>query len=126
MAMTDSPSRSAMALISPVFECCPPAGGDVVTAMSYYDYMEVGVRDLKARLSEYLERVENGEIINVTSRGRPIAQLVPIPGRGNIERGLAEGWISRLEDRPPEPVVRQRPVPGTRTTTELIREDRDA
>jgi prevent-host-death family protein len=88
--------------------------------------MEVGVRDLKARLSEYLERVERGEIINVTSRGRPIAQIVPIPGRGNIEKGLAEGWITRAEERPPEPVVRQRALPGTPTTTDLIREDRDA
>lgn len=99
---------------------------DVVTEVRYYDYMNVGIRDLKARLSEYLERVERGEIINVTSRGRPIAQLVPIPGRGNIQQGLAEGWITRLEDRPPEPVVRQRPLSGTRTTTELIREDRDS
>jgi prevent-host-death family protein len=88
--------------------------------------MEVGIRELKARLSEYLERVERGEMISVTSRGRPVAHIVPIPGRGNVERGLAEGWITRLEDRPPEPVVRQRPRPGTRTTTELIREDRDA
>jgi prevent-host-death family protein len=88
--------------------------------------MEVGVRDLKARLSEYLGRVERGEVINVTSRGRAIAQLVPIPGKGNVERGLAEGWITREEDRSPQPVVRQRPLSGTRTTTELIREDRDA
>jgi prevent-host-death family protein len=98
----------------------------VVTDPRYNDYMEVGVRDLKARLSEYLERVERGEVIDVTSRGRPIARLMPIPGRGNVERGLAEGWITRLADRPPEPVARQRPLPGTRTTTELIREDRDA
>ncbi len=92
----------------------------------YDDHMDVGVRDLKARLSEYLERVEAGEIINVTLRGRPIARLVPIPGKGNVERGLAEGWITRIEDRPPEPAVRQRPLPGTPTTTELIRSDRDS
>ena len=88
--------------------------------------MEVGVRDLKAKLSEYLERVERGEIISVIHRGRPVALLVPVPGQGNIEQGLAEGWISRGEHRPPEPVVRQPPLSGTPTTTELIREDRDA
>ena len=98
---------------------------DVVTDPGYNDYMEVGVRELKAKLSEYLERVERGEVIRVTHLGRPVAQIVPIPGRGNIELGLAEGWITRLEDRPPEPVVRQRPLPGTRSTTDLIREDRD-
>lgn len=92
----------------------------------YADYMEVGVRELKARLSEYLALVEHGEVINVTSRGRRVAQLVPMPGRGNVERGLSEGWITRVRDRPPEPVVRRRPRPGTATTTELIRRDRDA
>lgn len=94
--------------------------------MLYSDYMDVGVRDLKARLSEYLDLVERGELIRVTHRGRPVALLMPVPGRGNVERGLAEGWITRLEDRPPEPTVPQAPLPGTPTTTELIRADRDA
>jgi prevent-host-death family protein len=86
--------------------------------------MEVGIRDLKSRLSGYLERVARGEVITVTSRGRRVAQIVPVPGRDNLERGLAEGWITRQVDRPPEPVLRQRPLPGTLTTTELISEDR--
>lgn len=86
--------------------------------------MDVGIRELKARLSEHLERVARGEVITVTSRGRRIAQIVPVPGRDNIERGVKEGWITRELERPPEPVVRQRPLPGTRTTTELISQDR--
>lgn len=88
--------------------------------------MNVGIRDLKARLSEHLERVAAGEVINVTSRGRQIAQIVPVPGRGNLERGLAEGWITRGANRPPDPVTPLRPRPGTPTTTELIARDRDA
>lgn len=88
--------------------------------------MEVGIRELKARLSEYLQRVERGEIIRVTHRGRAVAQIMPMPGRDNLERGLKERWIAREEDRPPEPVVRQRPRPGTASSTELIRRDRDA
>lgn len=86
--------------------------------------MDIGIRDLKARLSSYLERVARGEVITVTSRGRKIAQIVPMPGHDNLERGLAEGWITRQEARPPEPVVRQRPLAGTPTTTELISQDR--
>lgn len=88
--------------------------------------MNVGIRDLKARLSEHLERVANGEVITVTSRGRRIAQIVPVPGRDNLDRGVAAGWITRGADRAPEPVVRQRPLPGTPTTTELISQDRGA
>lgn len=86
--------------------------------------MEVGVRELKARLSEHLERVARGEVLTVTSRGRRVAQIIPVPGRDAVERGFAEGWIRRGADRPPEPVVRQRPVAGTKTTTELISQDR--
>ena len=88
--------------------------------------MDVAIRDLKARLSEHLERVASGETITVTSRGRPVALIVPIVGRTNLERGLAEGWITRKADRPPAVVVRQRPRAGTPTTTELISRDRDA
>jgi prevent-host-death family protein len=88
--------------------------------------MDVGVRELKARLSDYLEKARSGEIISVTSRGRRIAQIVPVAGTSNVERGLAEGWISRGEDRLPRPVVRYQPRAGTASTTELIRADRDA
>jgi prevent-host-death family protein len=86
--------------------------------------MEVGVRELKAHLSEHLERVAAGEVVTVTSRGRRIAQIVPVPGRDQLDRGLAERWVTQIEDSAPEPVVRQRPSPGTPTTSELISEDR--
>lgn len=36
---------------------------------------EVGIRELHDRLSEYLERVEGGNEIVVTRRGRPVARL---------------------------------------------------
>lgn len=87
--------------------------------------MEIGVRELKAKLSEQLERVERGEVITVTSRGRRIALIIPIAGSDNIERGLREGWIHREVDRPPEHVVPQRPRPGTPTTTEIISQLRE-
>lgn len=45
-------------------------GGDV-------KMIQVGVAELKARLSEYLARVADGEEIVVTDRGRPVARLVP-------------------------------------------------
>lgn len=86
--------------------------------------MDVGIRDLKARLSEHLDRVARGEVITVTSRGRRVAQIVPVLGRNNLDRGLAEGWITREVERSPEPVLRQKPLPGTPTTTELISQDR--
>jgi prevent-host-death family protein len=35
----------------------------------------IGIRDLKAHLSSYLEKVQNGHTIIITSHGKPIAQL---------------------------------------------------
>ena len=40
--------------------------------------MQVGVRDLKARLSEHLGRVKAGETLVVTERGIPVAKLTPL------------------------------------------------
>lgn len=56
--------------------------------------MDVGIRELKARLSEFLDRAERGEIIRVTERGKPKAMLIPLPGRLRIEEGIREGWIT--------------------------------
>lgn len=38
---------------------------------------QVGVAELKKKLSEYLARANAGEEIVVASRGRPVARLVP-------------------------------------------------
>lgn len=41
-------------------------------------HVEVGVRDLKNNLSRYLDRVQAGEEVIVTERGRPIARLAAL------------------------------------------------
>ena len=55
--------------------------------------MEVGIRELKAKLSEHVQRVAGGEAIIVTDRGRPVARLVPYDTASAIEQGIADGWI---------------------------------
>jgi prevent-host-death family protein len=55
--------------------------------------MDVGIRELKAKLSEHVQRVADGETIVVTDRGRPVARLVPFDTSSAVERGIAEGWI---------------------------------
>ena len=37
----------------------------------------IGIRELKARLSETMRRVKAGETIVITERGEPIGRLVP-------------------------------------------------
>jgi prevent-host-death family protein len=57
----------------------------------HHSESEVGVRALHDRLSEYLERVEGGDEIVVTRRGRPVARLsglVERPLEALVQRGL--------------------------------------
>lgn len=85
--------------------------------------MDVGVRDLKAKLSEYLDRAAAGEVIRVTDRGTPKALLGPLPGSDNIERGIREGWITPARSRGPHPNVWRR-FEAKRALGEILAEDR--
>ena len=40
----------------------------------------VSLADAKAHLSELIDRVEAGESIDITRRGKPVAQLTAVPG----------------------------------------------
>jgi prevent-host-death family protein len=84
--------------------------------------MDVGVRELKQHLSEYLERAAQGETIRVTDRGQPKAILGPIPGSGRLTQGIAEGWIRSAEESEPTPVPRAKAV---RSIAEVLAEDRE-
>lgn len=85
--------------------------------------MDVGVRELKERLSEYLERAARGEHLTVTERGRPKAVLGPLPGGDNLARGIAEGWITppRSAGPVPSPPARVRVSASVR---DMVDEDR--
>lgn len=87
----------------------------------------VGVRELRQNLSVYLERVKDGETLEVTERGQPVARLAPLPAsqESPYERLLADGRIRRaggdvLELGPPLP--RQA---GERPLSEVLAEQRD-
>lgn len=82
---------------------------------------DIGTSELRARLSEYLDRAAGGEVIRVTHRGRPRALLAPLPGRIQLEEGIAAGWIRPAAAHPPGPWSRAR---GARSVAEVLREDR--
>ena len=67
-----------------------------VTTGDYFDSMRVvGVKALKARLSEYLRAVRLGDTILVTDRDQVIAELRPATGRVSPREDLEEG-LERL------------------------------
>jgi len=43
--------------------------------------VRVGIRALKAQLSEFVHRAARGEVIVVTERGKPVAELTPHTAR---------------------------------------------
>lgn len=70
----------------------------------------VGVRDLKARLSQFLKEVQRGETILVTDRGRVVAELrsptVAARPSTALERAVADlaaQGVLRLAEPTPDP-----------------------
>ena len=55
---------------------------------------KVGVRQFRDGLSQYLQRVQDGDVFVVTDRGRAIARVVPINGDDVMERLIAEGLVT--------------------------------
>ena len=55
---------------------------------------EVGVRELHDRLSEHLERVEQGAEIMVTRRGQPIARLSAVDSRDPLADLVKRGLVT--------------------------------
>ena len=68
----------------------------------------VGVRELRQRASELLRLVGEGETIEITDRGRPVAMLGPLPQGSPLDRLRAAGDLdpatADIADLP-EPVV---------------------
>ena len=56
---------------------------------------EIDVTEAKARLSEYLARVERGETVIICRRNKPVAELRPVSGMPARPRpmGLAAGRV---------------------------------
>lgn len=57
----------------------------------------IGVRELRQHASRYLARVVNGETLEVTDRGRPVARLVPIHTDAWADL-IAAGKVTLAED----------------------------
>jgi len=92
----------------------------------------VSVRELKNRLSEHLRRLEDGETITVTRRGKPVAVMTAPPGGETrdevLQRKLlqlqAKGILVRVGTKP------KGLTPGIKlrgkgpTPSEMVLEDR--
>ena len=82
--------------------------------------ISIGIRELRQRASELLRRVEQGETIEVTDRGRRVAILSPPPEGNPLDRLRALGEIEPAKgdlDDLPEPLVL---APGFERPSEVL------
>ena len=84
----------------------------------------VGVRELRQNLSVYLRRVKDGESLEVTEHGHPVAVLSPLrEPKSVLDRMIAEGRV-----RPAIGSIDDLPLPlGPISTggTDALAEDRE-
>ena len=85
----------------------------------------IGVRDLKAHLSECLKRVRAGQRLIVTDRGRSIATISPIDAPPSIDWVLAMVAEGRAAWDGGKPAGLQRRVRARgKPTSRMVLEDR--
>jgi prevent-host-death family protein len=89
----------------------------------------IGVRELRQHASIYVDLAEKGHVVEITNRGRLVAQLVPAKDpESPLERLIAAGIVEPAEDAGSVLDVEPGPAraPGEPTLTELflaMRED---
>jgi prevent-host-death family protein len=82
---------------------------------------EVGIRALHDRLSEHLERVEQGADVVVTRRGRPIARLSAVNNEDPLQDLVRRGLVTA----PKRPRRARRPqVKATGSVSDLVVDQR--
>ena len=76
----------------------------------------IGIRELRQHASVYVDLAEKGYTVDITNRGRLVAQLVPVREPGSpLERLIAAGIIEPAEepggvgDLEPYPAPNMRP-----------------
>ena len=75
--------------------------------------MDVPVTELRAHLSEWLDRVRSGDEVVVTDRGIPVARLLGMSATGTLQRLAADGVIGRdvsVHGRPPPDALARPPA----------------
>jgi prevent-host-death family protein len=86
--------------------------------------MDVAITELRAHLSQWLERAREGDEVVITDRGVPVARLLGLGATATLERLAAEGVIGPASvGRRPAASGRPRPRPR-RPVAEVVSEQR--
>ena len=86
--------------------------------------IEVGIRDLKARLSHYLREMKSGNSIIVTDRGRPVGRITAMESSPRIAE-LAKAGVLQWSGKKFKPGEAGIKVRGGRKVADLLLENRE-
>jgi prevent-host-death family protein len=82
--------------------------------------ISVGIRELKAKLSGYVNKVRQGEELVVTDRGKEIARVIPISRERNAVKRLVESGRADWTGGKPEGIkgIKAKGKPFSKTVLE--------
>ncbi len=76
--------------------------------------MGINIAEAKARFSELIERVEAGETVEITKRGRPVARIGPTePKKNRFDAAELASWTAGM-------------TPQKQSASDFVREMRDS
>jgi prevent-host-death family protein len=87
----------------------------------------VGIRELKAQLSEYMREVKRGNTVVITERGTTVGRIIPAYEslderlQALVQSGIADWNGKRI--KPGRPVAKIKP--GGKTLAEIVSDNRD-
>jgi prevent-host-death family protein len=85
--------------------------------------MNVGIAEFRQNLKEYLEKVQQGDEISITDRGKVVAMVTPVKKVRKLDEMIAQGLV-----RPPRSTGKFIPKPiklkDGATVSEFISEQR--
>ncbi len=90
----------------------------------------VGIRELKAQLSAYLQQVKAGATLTITEHGKPIGRIVPLPKTREerlqemIDAGFASWSGKKVQPIDESELVHLAPN-AEKTLAQLVLENRD-
>jgi prevent-host-death family protein len=88
----------------------------------------IGIRELRQHASVYVDLAEKGQTVDITNRGRLVAQIVPAGhSTSPLERLIADGVIQAAEEQ--ASLLDLEPLPavpaGRETASEALRRMRE-
>ena len=86
--------------------------------------MDVAIADLRAHLSDWLERARQGTEVIITDRGLPVARLLGLTATATLERLAADGIIGRAAAPARPPASGQRRPRPRRPVADLVSDQR--